>query len=392
MNRRRNTRKRKNIMPGIDNRVFFSIIAIALIIIIFCVFILGKKNLKNKKNVAEFQKNANNEFEQFYNETNNEIGSLDNYQTDKIIRISIVGDTVIDSKIESVSSDYDSIFEDAKEQLKDADIAIGTYSSDVKTDEDKKFATSVHDSGIDLLNIATSSNNDTEQFEQKDQNLKEIGFDTTGKYDENTENRVKIIEKRGEKIAIIAYNSQETSNVNYYDEEKATEDLNYAKENAKFTIVLMNWENKNDKVSKSQKKITDDLISKGANVVVGTNSYCLQSFEMTQNENVQGFVANSLGNYVSESTNEKSKLELILNLQIYIDKEGKSDIYKIDYTPMYMYNSKTKEENTFKIFNMKQEISDYEEVKENIDETTYKKLTKGIDDIKKILGTTEQVN
>lgn len=392
MNRRRNTRKRKNIMPGIDNRVFFSIIAIALIIIIFCVFILGKKNLKNKKNVAEFQKNANNEFEQFYNETNNEIGSLDNYQTDKIIRISIVGDTVIDSKIESVSSDYDSIFEDAKEQLKDADIAIGTYSSDVKTDEDKKFATSVHDSGIDLLNIATSSNNDTEQFEQKDQNLKEIGFDTTGKYDENTENRVKIIEKRGEKIAIIAYNSQETSNVNYYDEEKATEDLNYAKENAKFTIVLMNWENKNDKVSKSQKKITDDLISKGANVVVGTNSYCLQSFEMTQNENVQGFVANSLGNYVSESTNEKSKLELILNLQIYIDKEGKSDIYKIDYTPMYMYNSKTKEENTFKIFNMKQEISDYEEGKENIDETTYKKLTKGIDDIKKILGTTEQVN
>lgn len=392
MNRRRNTRKRKNIMPGIDNRVFFSIIAIALIIIIFCVFILGKKNLKNKKNVAEFQKNANNEFEQFYNETNNEIGSLDNYQTDKIIRISIVGDTVIDSKIESDSSDYDSIFEDAKEQLKDADIAIGTYSSDVKTDEDKKFATSVHDSGIDLLNIATSSNNDTEQFEQKDQNLKEIGFDTTGKYDENTENRVKIIEKRGEKIAIIAYNSQETSNVNYYDEEKATEDLNYAKENAKFTIVLMNWENKNDKVSKSQKKITDDLISKGANVVVGTNSYCLQSFEMTQNENVQGFVANSLGNYVSESTNEKSKLELILNLQIYIDKEGKSDIYKIDYTPMYMYNSKTKEENTFKIFNMKQEISDYEEGKENIDETTYKKLTKGIDDIKKILGTTEQVN
>lgn len=392
MNRRRNTRKRKNIMPGIDNRVFFSIIAIALIIIIFCVFILGKKNLKNKKNVAEFQKNANNEFEQFYNETNNEIGSLDNYQTDKIIRISIVGDTVIDSKIESVSSDYDSIFEDAKEQLKDADIAIGTYSSDVKTDEDKKFATSVHDSGIDLLNIATSSNNDTEQFEQKDQNLKEIGFDTTGKYDENIENRVKIIEKRGEKIAIIAYNSQETSNVNYYDEEKATEDLNYAKENAKFTIVLMNWENKNDKVSKSQKKITDDLISKGANVVVGTNSYCLQSFEMTQNENVQGFVANSLGNYVSESTNEKSKLELILNLQIYIDKEGKSDIYKIDYTPMYMYNSKTKEENTFKIFNMKQEISDYEEGKENIDETTYKKLTKGIDDIKKILGTTEQVN
>ena len=392
MNRRRNTRKRKNIMPGIDNRVFFSIIAIALIIIIFCVFILGKKNLKNKKNVAEFQKNANNEFEQFYNETNNEIGSLDNYQTDKIIRISIVGDTVIDSKFESVSSDYDSIFEDAKEQLKDADIAIGTYSSDVKTDEDKKFATSVHDSGIDLLNIATSSNNDTEQFEQKDQNLKEIGFDTTWKYDENTENRVKIIEKRGEKIAIIAYNSQETSNVNYYDEEKATEDLNYAKENAKFTIVLMNWENKNDKVSKSQKKITDDLISKGANVVVGTNSYCLQSFEMTQNENVQGFVANSLGNYVSESTNEKSKLELILNLQIYIDKEGKSDIYKIDYTPMYMYNSKTKEENTFKIFNMKQEISDYEEGKENIDETTYKKLTNGIDDIKKILGTTEQVN
>lgn len=392
MNRRRNTRKRKNIMPGIDNCVFFSIIAIALIIIIFCVFILGKKNLKNKKNVAEFQKNSNNEFEQFYNETNNEIGSLDNYQTDKIIRISIVGDTVIDSKIESDSSDYDSIFEDAKEQLKDADIAIGTYSSDVKTDEDKKFATSVHDSGIDLLNIATSSNNDTEQFEQKDQNLKEIGFDTTGKYDENTENRVKIIEKRGEKIAIIAYNSQETSNVNYYDEEKATEDLNYAKENAKFTIVLMNWENKNDKVSKSQKKITDDLISKGANVVVGTNSCCLQSFEMTQNENVQGFVANSLGNYVSESTNEKSKLELILNLQIYIDKEGKSDIYKIDYTPMYMYNSKTKEENTFKIFNMKQEISDYEEGKENIDETTYKKLTKGIDDIKKILGTTEQVN
>lgn len=357
------------------------------------------KHYRNKKNAAIESKKSNDEIEKIYQETNNEIGSADNYQTDKIIRLSFVGDTFLNSQMKSGNNNYDSIFTDAKEQLKDADLAIGTYSANIQTDNEKSFAKSVFNSGVDLLSLASNSGrNDNDYISEKKNNLNEIGFDTIGEYEESVENRVKIIEKKGVKIAVIAYmqDSNETG-LNNYDSNKIQEDINYAKQNANFTIALISWKNsKSTNVSDSQNSIAQDIISKGANIVIGTNSYCLQKFQMTENEKGQAFIAYSVGNYVQTNSNENLKLEMILNLQIYVDKNGNSQIYKVDYVPMYMYQSK----DDFRVMNIKQEILNYEKQIENqnetqekneidrteiVDDKTYKLLTNGNNQIKKIL-------
>ena len=396
---RRNTRRRKNIIPGIDNKVFFAIIIVSVLIILICLGVLLSKHYRNKKNAAIESKKSNDEIEKIYQETNNEIGSADNYQTDKIIRLSFVGDTFFNSQMKSGNDNYDSIFTDAKEQLKDADLAIGTYSANIQTDDEKSFAKSVFNSGVDLLSLASNSGrNDNDHISEKKNNLNEIGFDTIGEYEESVENRVKIIEKKGVKIAVIAYmqDSNETG-LNNYDSNKIQEDINYAKQNANFTIALISWKNsKSTNVSDSQKSIAQDIISKGANIVIGTNSYCLQKFQMTENEKGQAFIAYSVGNYIQTNSNENLKLEMILNLQIYVDKNGNSQIYKVDYVPMYMYQSK----DDFRVMNIKQEILNYEKQIENqnetqekneidrteiVDDKTYKLLTNGNNQIKKIL-------
>lgn len=357
------------------------------------------KHYRNKKNAAIESKKSNDEIEKIYQETNNEIGSADNYQTDKIIRLSFVGDTFFNSQMKSCNDNYDSIFTDAKEQLKDADLAIGTYSANIQTDDEKSFAKSVFNSGVDLLSLASNSGrNDNDYISEKKNNLNEVGFDTIGEYEESVENRVKIIEKKGVKIAVIAYmqDSNETG-LNNYDSNKIQEDINYAKQNANFTIALISWKNsKSINVSDSQKNIAQDIISKGANIVIGTNSYCLQKFQMTENEKGQAFIAYSVGNYIQTNSNENLKLEMILNLQIYVDKNGNSQIYKVDYVPMYMYQSK----DDFRVMNIKQEILNYEKQIENqnetqekneidrteiVDDKTYKLLTNGNNQIKKIL-------
>ena len=396
---RRNTRRRKNIIPGIDNKVFFAIIIVSVLIILICLGVLVSKHYRNKKNAAIESKKSNDEIEKIYQETNNEIGSADNYQTDKIIRLSFVGDTFFNSQMKSGNDNYDSIFTDAKEQLKDADLAIGTYSANIQTDDEKSFAKSVFNSGIDLLSLASNpGRNDNDYISEKKNNLNEIGFDTIGEYEESVENRVKIIEKKGVKIAVIAYmqDSNETG-LNNYDSNKIQEDINYAKQNANFTIALISWKNsKSTNVSDSQKSIAQDIISKGANIVIGTNSYCLQKFQMTENEKGQAFIAYSVGNYIQTNSNENLKLEMILNLQIYVDKNGNSQIYKVDYVPMYMYQNK----DDFRVMNIKQEILNYEKQIENqnetqekneinrteiVDDKTYKLLTNGNNQIKKIL-------
>lgn len=434
MNRRRNTRRRKEIIPGIDNKVFYGIIIVSLAIITIFILMLHYKKVDDSTKVAEEMRKNNNEVTQTLNETNNEIGSTDNYETNKIIRVSFIGDINSGSKIENDNTNYDSIFTDAKEQLKDADIALGTYSSDVKTDNQKSLAKSVYNSGVDLLSIATNeTNNDQESVEEKRKSLNEIGFETVGQEEEKQEDRVNIIEKRGVKIAIIGYTAETNSKasktgINLYDTEKAQNDIKYAKENASFVIVMVNWKNsQSTEASSKERDIAKELISNGANIIIGTNSNCLQKFELVETKNTEGqsedvqneeeqnkdeqieniqdvnltnqntqgeneskqaFIAYSIGNYFSETNIEKSKIELILNLQIYVDTNGNADIYKIDYTPMYMYDNKQplNEQNRFKILNVKQEISNYDEGKENISSKTYKELTNGLDSIKKILG------
>lgn len=404
-NRRTKSRRREKIL-GMSNKVFFSLLTILMLIIITLTIGIAINNIKEKNKFEAEQKQKSNELEEIYENTNNHLNLTDNYRSNTIIRLAAVGDIFFDEKVEKNVSNYDSIFENVRKCFKDADITIGTYAANIENDKEEEFAKSVRKSGIELVSTCTEKNE--ENLKEK---LEKCNFDTIGKNETDEEtNNVKIIEKRGIKIALIAYTTDETKkSLNLYSEEKAKADLSFAKENAVVTIVMMNFKQTNDeKVSDDEKNIANFLVQNGADAIIGTSKSNIKKMEMIENkEGKKCIVAYSLGDYVTDFSKEQSKLQIILNIQIYVSTSDEVSIYKVDYTPVYMNDYGTKEkENRYKLFDVKYEIAkfdyeiennkskDEEETNNNIasktteeiiDEETYKKMKKASDKIKDII-------
>lgn len=390
-NRRgRNRRSKSKRILGMSNTVFYTIISILTVIILVCIFLLYVFDKRDRRKTAEEQERVREQVEQIYETTNKEIGELDNYKTNSIIRISAVGDILCGKNLETYGKDYDFIFSDVSKYFKDSDLKIGTYETDTN-DNKKQFAESLKKSGINLVSLAHNHALDygKEGLDSTKEYLESIEMETVGVSAETSEDRVKIIEKKGTKLAILAYtydNGKE--GVSIYSEDTVKQDLEYAEQNAAVSIVMMHWGNVNtNKVSDKQKEQANFLIENGADIVIGAHPSAVQEMEMIENEEgEQCFVAYSLGDYTSDFESEMSNLELILNIQIFVDKEGNASIYKVDYTPIYMNDFGTKlKENRFKILDMKKEILNYGTDESEIDKKTYEKLLKGIEKLKQII-------
>ena len=92
-NRRgRNRRSKSKRILGMSNTVFYTIISILTVIILVCIFLLYVFDKRDRRKTAEEQERVREQVEQIYETTNKEIGELDNYKTNSIIRISAVGD------------------------------------------------------------------------------------------------------------------------------------------------------------------------------------------------------------------------------------------------------------------------------------------------------------
>ena len=208
--------------------------------------------------------------------------------------------------------------------------------------------------------------------------------------DSKPENRVSIIEKKGVKIAVLAYcYNTEKKGVNVFSEDLAKEDLEYASKNAAAVVVLMHWENINStEVTNLQKQQTSFLVENGADVIIGTHPSTIQRMEVVENSKGEKcLIAYSLGDFTTEVDNENAKLNLILNIQIYVDENGKNTLYNVDYTPVYMLNKGTKiENNRYKILDTKNEIEKYENNNSEIDKSCYDRLLKSLDRLKSILN------
>ena len=393
MSRRNRGRERRTRTKSINNKLLNTIIISLLIVIIALIGILyGIKALKKKK-IANEKERINNQQQEIFKSTDielEELESLDNYKTDSLIRISAVGDILCGEKLEQYGKPYNSIFSDIRKYLKDNDLAIGTYETDVY-DFKEEFASSVKNAGINYVSLAHNHALDygIDGLHDNNKYLKEIGMETVGTYEETSEKRVRIFEKKGVKIAIMAYTYDDhREGVNIYDEEMVKSDLEYAEKNANFSIVMMHWGNVNtNEVSTEQEKQADFLINNGADIILGAHPSAVQKMEVVKNDEEKDcFVAYSLGDFTSDFENENANLELILNLQVFVDKEGNAQIYKVDYTPVYMIDyGKDLEENRFKILDMKSEIANYDTEDSNITEDIYDKLVRAVDRLNSII-------
>lgn len=398
-NRRRKIRKSNIIKDTISNKNFVIITSTLLVIIVICIIANMMLNINETKKVAEEQKRIANHVEEIYSSIENDIASMNDFKANSIIRLSAIGDILLGNSMQKSGKNteglYTDMFEDVSKYFNDSDIVMGTYETNV-TEENKVFANAVKESGVDLVTLAHnhSLDNGIENLNETEQYLESIGVQTTGIYKEETKDRVKIIEIKGAKIAILSYtydNGEE--GVNIYTEELAKEDLAYANENADFSIVLMHWGDvyKNEPNDK-QKAQAQFLVDNGADIIIGAHPSVVQKMEILQNkEGKDCLVAYSLGDFTSDFSYENSNLELILNIQIYYDAENDiASLYKVDYVPIYMNDYGAKNTvNRYKLLDMKNEIANYGKEGSSLDKVTYDKLIRGIDRLNEIIEKSE---
>lgn len=394
-NRRRKTRKSTLIKDTISNKNFIITSSILLVIIIICVIVNIILSVQEQKKIAEEQQRIADHVEEIYSAMEEDVDSINNFKANSIIRISAIGDILLGDNLKNYGKNanglYDDIFSDITKYLDNSDITLGTYETNI-TEDTKVFANAVKEAGIDLVTLAHNhALDDGKEVLNNTQNyLESIGINTVGIYAEEVQNRIKIIEEKGVKIAIISYTyDNEKTGVNIYSEELASEDLSYANENADYTIVLMHWGDVyKEEPNETQKAQAQYLVDNGANIIIGAHPSVVEPMEILQNkEGEDCLVAYSLGDFTSDFSYENSNLELVLNIQIYYDAESDNvSLYKVDYTPIYMNDyGRQNTINRYKLLDLKNEIANYGKDGSDIDKKTYDKLVRGIDRLNGII-------
>ena len=410
---RRNKRSSRSILEVMSSKTFITLTIILAIIIVICSITIFYRNDRERKILAEQRAELEKNIEAIFEETEKNIANSNNIIRDSIIRISAVGDILCENSIledaydkDTQNYDFTLMFKNMSTFFADSDITVGTmetnytdnkYSGYGQRNSPISFAEALKNIGIDLVSISTNHSLDygIEGLQETKRALEGIGYDVVG--DNLGENRVKIKTIKNTKIAFLSYtygfenqNSKtkdELDSANIYNSEIAKKDLEYAKANADYSIIIMHWGDAySTKPNKEQQNIAKFLVENGADMILGNHASAVQKMEIMQNsEGKNVLVAYSLGNYISGETMDISKIELVLNIELRKSGEtGKVMLSRVDYTPIYVLDNGTKAENRYELIDMKGTAKAYAEGnKKIVNKATYNKL---VDGLKKLEG------
>lgn len=412
---RRNKRSSRSILEVMSSKTFITLTIILAIIIVICSVTIFYRNNKEKKILAEQRAELEKNIEAIFEETEKNIANSNNTVRDSIIRISAVGDILCENSIledaydkGTQNYDFTSMFKNMSTFFADSDITVGTmetnytdnkYSGYGQRNSPISFAEALKNIGIDLVSISTNHSLDygIEGLQETKRALEGIGYDVVG--DNLGESRVKIKTIKNTKIAFLSYTygfenqnsktKEELDSANIYNSEIAKKDLEYAKENADYSIIIMHWGDAySTKPNKEQQNIAKFLVENGAGMILGNHASAVQKMEVMQSpEGKNVLVAYSLGNYISGETMDISKIELVLNIELRKSGEtGEVVLSKVDYTPIYVLDRGTKAENRYELIDMKGTAKAYAEGnKKIVNKETYNKLVEGLKKLEGII-------
>lgn len=412
---RRNKRSSRSILEVMSSKTFITLTIILAIIIVICSVTIFYRNNKEKKILAEQRAELEKNIEAIFEETEKNIANSNNTVRDSIIRISAVGDILCENSIledaydkGTQNYDFTSMFKNMSTFFADSDITVGTmetnytdnkYSGYGQRNSPISFAEALKNIGIDLVSISTNHSLDygIEGLQETKRALEGIGYDVVG--DNLGESRVKIKTIKNTKIAFLSYTygfenqnsktKEELDSANIYNSEIAKKDLEYAKENADYSIIIMHWGDAYSiKPNKEQQNIAKFLVENGADMILGNHASAVQKMKVMQSpEGKNVLVAYSLGNYISGETMDISKIELVLNIELRKSGEtGEVVLSKVDYTPIYVLDRGTKAENRYELIDMKGTAKAYAEGnKKIVNKETYNKLVEGLKKLEGII-------
>lgn len=424
MRNRRNTRRKNVILETITNKNFIRISSILLVAIIILFGSIKIRNYFDKKELAEQARELDKQTGEIFTAMETEIKETntkkDGIKKTSTAKISAVGDILcqmdmIQDAQNEDSYDFSYMFDNITKYVKKSDIAIGTletnftsnrYSGVGKYNTPTEFLTAVKNSGISLVSLAHNHVLDygEDGLNQTISKIYEKGMSITGiqnnEENENSEFTGNIKEVNGIKIAFLSYtyglsneneiSEEEKSKVNIFSEELALKDIQYAKENSNYIIVIMHWGDVNSStITDYQNNITGFLVNNDVDMILGSHPSVVEPMKIIQNaEGKNILVAYSLGNYISSLKYENADVELILNIQIAkSEDQEKAVLQKVDYTPIYVLDNGTKSEKRFELTDMKQLAKDYANGDTSkISRKKYDEIIKKLDELQKIVN------
>lgn len=290
--------------------------------------------------------------------------------------LSFVGDLMCHStqfnyaKVDADSFDFTGVFREVKPYLSKADLTIGnletviagkskSYSGYPYFNAPEDFIYALKDAGFDIL--ITANNHALDQgWDGVKKTIDVINANKihrTGTFtSQEDQDSIRIFQINSIKIAILAY-SENTNGVsipkgkdfiiNLIDEGKIKEDILRAREkNVDVVLVHLHYGPEyNREPSDYQKEIVQKIIELGADIIIGGHPHVIEPFDFFKTNKAKldsGFIAYSMGNFISNQRWRYSDAGVILNIQIskntYTDSAYISDV---TYIPTWVFKGST---------------------------------------------------
>lgn len=397
----------------------FLIIILALVLIITSIYFFC--NFRTVKTSNQVNSEPNFTENTTANETNEPIVVEIPQKQDSYLKLTAIGDIMchnsqyVDAYVASQNTyDFSYVFEDIKEYVSSADIAIGNlettfagpqkgYSNYPRFNTPEQLAANLKDFGIDILSTANNHSMDTNYpgvvstLDYLDQaEISHVG--TNRSIDE--QNTILIKEVNDIKIAFLSFTygtngiavpSDKNYSVNLIDEELILTQIQLAKaQNPDLICVNMHWgiEYQNTQ-NATQENLTNLLFQNGVDIILGSHPHVLQPMEkrsvvLDDGTQKDCFVIYSLGNFMSGQTKEFTRSSIILNIDILKNGDSeKTTIENISYVPIYTYKSKSGPQK-YKVLDMAKAVSAYENGDLSIGEKNYFTLKSELERIQKM--------
>ena len=403
-----------------------------IIILLFLIF-KPKRNTKTTDNLNISNTNSNTQTESENNVQNSTSNNTDannskensSIQEDATFTMAVTGDIMCHNTMyqdaynsSTKSYDFSYFFEDVKQHIQTADIAIGNlettfagskvgYSGYPTFNTPEILAKNLKQAGFDVVSTANNHCMDKgyKGIESTIDFLDEADLAHTGTF-KSKEEQEKILIKnvKGVSVAFLSFTygtngiaipKDKSYAVNLIDKDLMKSQIELAKkQNPDVICVSMHWGIEYQTSSnKEQKNLADFLFDNGVDVILGNHSHVPQEMEkrtikLEDGSTKDGFVIYSLGNFMANQNKKYTQDSAILKIQITKHKDnGKISIDKVNYTPTYMYKDTSKKTKRFKILDIDKEIKLYESKSEgSVSKSLYNTLVTEKKNIQKIIG------
>jgi poly-gamma-glutamate synthesis protein (capsule biosynthesis protein) len=275
------------------------------------------------------------------------------------------------AKVDADSFDFTGVYSEVKKYLSEPDLTIGNletviagegknYSGYPYFNAPDDFIYALKVAGFDLL--VTANNHAIDQgwkgVKKTIDVINDYKIHRTGTFiSQEDRDSIRIFLVNSIKIAFLAY-SENTNGlpipegkdfvINLIDEDLIKSDIKKARDkNVDIVLVYLHYGPEyNREPSDYQKDIVKKIIELGADIIIGGHPHVIEPFDFFKTNSTKldsGFVAYSMGNFISNQRWRYSDAGVILNIQI--SKNIFNDsfyISEVNYLPTWVFKGQTK--------------------------------------------------